>query len=87
MVLFVLFLQNLKDLDLVIDVEMSVGFIEKKNLRLLAQSTSNQHPLPFATGYGGDELVGKMINIGKPHHLPRNVQILLILESRPADVR
>ena len=87
MVLFVLFLQNLKNLDLVIDVEVSIRLIEKKNLRLLAECTRNQHPLPFSAGYGCDELISKVIDVCQTHHLPCEIHVLLILKSRSAYMR
>jgi hypothetical protein len=81
LVLLVLLLQDPKDFDLMTDVEMCVRLIEKKNLGLLAEGSSYQDTLALTAGYRCDEFISKVVDIRQTHHLPGNIQIVLIFES------
>ena len=85
--LLVLLLKDAEDIDLVINVEMGIGFIEEKDLRLLTQSPRDQHPLAFTTGDGCDEFVSQRFDVRQAHHLPGDFHILFVFESRATYVR
>jgi hypothetical protein len=81
-----LLLKDPENIDLVIDVEMSIWFIEEKDLGLLTQGPCDQYPLALTSRDLGDKFLSQRLNIGQAHHLPCDFHILFAFESRASDV-
>ena len=86
-VLCVLLAKDLKDLELMRDVQVRIRLVEEENLRLLAQCPGDENPLTLTPGKGGDRFLRNMLNVRQAHHLQGDVKVKLTFEPRSSDVR
>ncbi|MDQ5988766.1 MAG: hypothetical protein CSYNP_04527 [Syntrophus sp. SKADARSKE-3] len=77
---------EIKKCDLMVEIEKSRGFVQKKNLRFLCQSAGDHYPLSLTPAQSGHGPVRKGQDIRLGHSPSCDVQIILRFEPEQADM-